>query len=133
MSYTSNNYFKHGSWNVICDVCGVRYKSNEVRKRWDGLIVCQQDWEPDHPQKYLRVQSDPKQVPFIRTEPEDVFIDVCTPWTSAGMADFGTADCMRAGQQVSIELLINLFPQDASAIAGIATTGLAITGVHVYE
>lgn len=99
MSYASNNYFKHGSWNVICDVCGVRYKADEVKKRWDGLIVCPEDWETDHPQKYLRVQSDPKQVPFIRTEPTDTFITVCYITGLSAYADLATADCSRADYQ----------------------------------
>jgi hypothetical protein len=97
MSYASNNYFKHGSWNIICDVCGVRYKSDEVRKRWDGLIVCQNDWEADHPQKYLRVQSDPKQVPFIRHEPQDTFVEICFLDTKSGYAGLAAAGCAQAG------------------------------------
>lgn len=76
MSYVNNNYFKHGSWNVICDVCGVRHKADQVRKRWDGLIVCAEDWEADHPQKFLRVRSDPKPVRFVRSEPSDTFADI---------------------------------------------------------
>jgi hypothetical protein len=75
MSYINNNYFKRGSWNVICDVCGVRHKADQVRKRWDGLMVCAEDWETDHPQKFLRVRSDPKPVPFVRSEPADTFAD----------------------------------------------------------
>ena len=84
MSYSNNNYFKKGSYNIICDVCGVRSKANEVRKRWDGLIVCAKDWEPDHPQKYLRVPSDPKQVPFVRSEPQDTFVNICFVDTKSG-------------------------------------------------
>lgn len=86
MTYANNNYYKPGSWNVICDVCGIRHKADEVRKRWDGLLVCKNDWEPDHPQKYLRVRDDPKQVPFIRPEPADTFTEVIYPdaWEDFG-------------------------------------------------
>jgi hypothetical protein len=85
-------------WNVICDVCGTEFKSGQVRKRWDGLVVCDADFELDHPQKYIRVHSDPVPVPaeLIRQEPEDVFIFVCTRYTQQGLADIGTADCMQA-------------------------------------
>jgi hypothetical protein len=96
MSYQNDNYYKPGSWNVICDVCGVRFKSHEVKKRWDGLIVCKDDWETDHPQKFIKTRADPKQVPFIRQEPPDQFIAVCTVITSQGRADMGTADCAQA-------------------------------------
>lgn len=86
MTYASNNYYKKGSWNVICDVCGKRHKSTDVRKRWDDLIVCKEDWEPDHPQKFLRVNADGKQVPFIRREPETSSTSVYYPdaWTDFG-------------------------------------------------
>ena len=92
--------YKPYQWNVVCDVCGVEFKSGEVRKRWDGLVVCVDDFELDHPQKYIRVHSDPIPVPadLIRTEPEDVFIVVCTRYTSQGIAGVGVAGCMIAGQ-----------------------------------
>lgn len=115
MSYASNNYFKHGSYNVICDICGVKYKADEVRKRWDGLIVCKEDWEPDHPQKYLRVQSDPKQVPFIRSEPEDEFVDVCWAYEICAYADLATADCARA-DDIRLTYAVALATKNAGAI-----------------
>lgn len=96
MSYVSNNYFKSGSWNVICDVCGVRYKADEVKKRWDGLIVCAEDWEADHPQKYLRVRGDPRPAAFVRNEPADTFINVCYASGRSAYAGLATADCSQA-------------------------------------
>lgn len=32
-----------------CDVCGFQYKMRDLRKRWDGLIVCKWDYEEKHP------------------------------------------------------------------------------------
>ena len=96
MSYGNNNYYKKGSWNVICDVCGVRHKIEEMRKRWDGLIVCNKDWEPDHPQKYLRVFADGQPVAPIRNEPEDQFVNVCWIYETVAYADISTADCALA-------------------------------------
>ena len=89
------NYFKSGQWNVICDVCGWEFKSGEIKKRWDGLMVCSKDFERDHPQKYLKVRETGIAVPFIR-EPNDVYLNVCNIITSSAYADMGTADCMRA-------------------------------------
>ena len=87
-------------WNTICDVCGFDFKSAQVRKRWDGLIVCEDDFEFDHPQKYLKVQPDGLPVPsdYIRAEPEDQFIKVCTPYTRQGIAGIGVAGCMISGK-----------------------------------
>lgn len=96
------NWFKSGSWNCICDVCGFKFKSDAIRKRWDGLMVCDKDYETDHPQKHIRIRETGIAVPFIR-EPNDVFLEdipppgLCTIATSSGYAGKGTAGCMQAG------------------------------------
>ncbi len=90
-------YFKSGSYNGICDVCGFKFKFTELRKRWDGLIVCNKDFENDHPQKYIRVRESGLAVPEARPRPEDVFIGpTCTLWGASGYADIAEADCARA-------------------------------------
>ena len=38
-------YYIPGSWNVICDSCGKKIKASEAKQRWDGLIVCPEDFE----------------------------------------------------------------------------------------
>lgn len=65
-----------GKWIVICDVCGFKKLNTEVRKRWDGLIVCQEDFETRHPQEFIRPRPDDQSVPFTRPEPADTFVDV---------------------------------------------------------
>lgn len=69
----SKNYAKKGDWNVICDVCGLKMKASEVRKRWDGMYVCKDDWEPRHQQDFIKgpVGSEGS-VPFTRPEGTDV-------------------------------------------------------------
>lgn len=89
-------YFKHGSWNAVCDVCGFQFKAYQIKKRWDGLMVCSEDYETDHPQKYIRVQEDGKPTPWSRPEPTDSFVLVCDYVTKQGRADMGTADCAQA-------------------------------------
>lgn len=93
-----------GSHWFICDVCGQKYRSTEKRKRWDGLIVCPADNEADHPQKYIRVESDGQAVPDPRPRPEDVFAlpIYCTPVTRTAAADDGTADCMTVDYRLNI-------------------------------
>jgi hypothetical protein len=86
-----------GSWNVICDSCGFKKKSYQVRKRWDGLIVCADTcWETDHPQKYLRVHGDVIAPPFVRPDPDPTYRTVCWLFDTAAYADLGVADCMQA-------------------------------------
>lgn len=66
--------FVAGSWNAICDVCAQKYKSSEMKKRWDGLMVCPNDWEPRHPQDFLRAVPDRQAIPWARPETPDVFV-----------------------------------------------------------
>lgn len=47
-----------GDHNVICDLSGFEVKRSDCLKRWDGLLVRRQDWEPRHPQDFLRVKPD---------------------------------------------------------------------------
>ena len=70
----SETTFKHGDWNAICDVCGFKKKASELRKRWDGRMVCEKDWEPRHPQDLIRSKPDDESVPWTRPEQEDDFI-----------------------------------------------------------
>ena len=86
-----------GTWRVICDVCGFEFPSDQVKKRWDGLITCSKDYEQKHPQLSLRAKPEKIGVPFARPEPEDVFVHTCNVITSSGYAGLGTAGCMQAG------------------------------------
>lgn len=57
-----------GGYNAICDVCGFQYKNFELKKRWDGLMVCKDDWETRHPQEFVRSRNDQHPVPYVRKE-----------------------------------------------------------------
>lgn len=64
------NTYIHGSWNVLCDVCGFKFKSCDIQKRWDGLMVCQDDWEPRHPSDFFKIPKERYPIPYTR--PDDV-------------------------------------------------------------
>lgn len=73
----SADYLKWGTWNVICDRCGVKRKADQVRKEWTGLIVCKDKcWEARHPQDFVRAVNDDQSVAFVRSEPADQFVSV---------------------------------------------------------
>ena len=61
-----------GSYNAICDVCGLKYKASALLKRWDGLMVCKWDWEPRHPQEFIRAKNDNVPLPFIRPDSDGI-------------------------------------------------------------
>jgi len=67
------NYFKSGSWNIYCDVCNKKIKSGEAKQRWDGFIVCPEDWEPRQPQDFVKARVDKISVPFARPTEQIVF------------------------------------------------------------
>jgi hypothetical protein len=66
--------YDKGDWKAICDSCGRELKASELRKRWDGFMVCAGDWEPRQPQDFVRGVADFQAPPFTRPEPADIFI-----------------------------------------------------------
>jgi len=70
------NYYVSGSWNVTCDVCSKKIKAKEAKQRWDGLIVCPDDYEERHPQDFVKARIDKITVPFTRPIPAYIFTDV---------------------------------------------------------
>jgi hypothetical protein len=36
---------------AICDICGFRYKYNQLRKNSYGMLVCPEDWEGSYDMK----------------------------------------------------------------------------------
>ena len=118
--------FDSGSWLVICDVCGREYKSNDLRLRWDGLMVCDGDWEPRQPQDFVHGVADKIVPPFTRPEPADVFAFVCTPITTQGISDYGQADCARA-DIVNIGIPVCTL-EGTQAISFQAIAGCAVAG-----
>lgn len=73
----NQNTLKWGSWNVICDRCGRKRKSDEVTEEWTHRIVCRDTClDLRNPQDFVRTHKDPQTVPFVRTEPANVFASV---------------------------------------------------------
>lgn len=69
------NHLILGNWNVLCDSCGRKFKALDLKQRWDGLMVCKEDWEMRHPSDFLRVQKEKIAVAFSRPYPyQDTFI-----------------------------------------------------------
>ncbi len=92
------NHLILGDWNVICDVCGQKYKASETKKRWDGLIVCPQDFENRNEQDFLRVRQEKISVPFARPEAEpDTFLLYCSIEGRTAIGGIGVAGCAVSG------------------------------------
>lgn len=68
-----NTYWKRGDHNGICQRCGFEFKFSELHKTWDGLWVCADDWEPRHPQDYVRGIPDNQSVRNTSPETPDTY------------------------------------------------------------
>lgn len=95
MSYKAG--WKPGRWSAICDVCGFKFHSDRLTKRWDGLMVCHKDNETRHPADLLRVTPDNPNPPWTRPENPDTFVPYCTVAGRSGFSGFAMAGCMIAG------------------------------------
>lgn len=111
-----------GNWKVACDVCGFWFPSGEMKERWDGLMVCEKDFEHRHPQTLYRYKDHPSVPDFVRKDGTNTFIFVCDFVSIQGRADWGTADCARADYLSSIDVG---FPY---AVANMAIASEAMTG-----
>lgn len=72
----NKNYYISGQWNLICDICSVKYKAGKAKHRWDGFIVCPNCYEQRHPQDFVRTKQDKISVPFSRPIPQEIFVVV---------------------------------------------------------
>lgn len=70
----TGTYYEHGSHNVQCDRSGLKVKRSECRMQWDGLLVRKEDWEPRHPQDFVRAKADNQTVRDARPEATDYFL-----------------------------------------------------------
>ena len=74
MSYIAR--YDKGDWIALCDVCGRKYKASNLKKRWDGLMCCDHDWEIRQPQDFVRGIADTQIAPWLRSEPSNSFVAV---------------------------------------------------------
>lgn len=103
------NDLKWGEWNAICDRCGHKFKSSQLRLEWTGFRVCHGPgtndcWEARHPQLSVKSVPDKQSVPWQRNEPDDVELNganinendasFCTIEQRQGIAGVGAAGCM---------------------------------------
>lgn len=65
----SPGYQKGNHW-IIDDVSGFAIRANDARKRWDNMWMESDDWEPRHPQDFVRARHD-KIAPDAPVRPDD--------------------------------------------------------------
>lgn len=78
------DFVKHGDYNVICDLCGFKYKASMCRKTWNNLYVCNPCWDPRHPQDFVTGITDDQSVPIARP-------DIDAPTSTTGQTVVATS------------------------------------------
>ena len=68
--------FVLGDSKAICDVCGFDMHHSKLRKRWDGAMVCDADFETRHPQDLIKPRSEKNNVVDPRVAPAYRFLAV---------------------------------------------------------
>lgn len=63
-----------GQWNAICDRCGFKFKSGELKKDWQGLMVCDKDFELRNQQDLIRVKAERAIPTWSRPRPVEAFL-----------------------------------------------------------
>ena len=69
-----NNRFVLGDAEAVCDVCGFQMKQSQLRKRWDGAMVCSKDFELRHPQDSLKAVPERNTIRDARIQPAPRFL-----------------------------------------------------------
>lgn len=69
-------------YKVTCDVCGFVHMRSRMKKRWDGLLVCPEDWELRHVNDFPPPipKHEGQGVPDAR--PQDPTLDATIPQTN---------------------------------------------------
>jgi hypothetical protein len=58
------DFYKHGSYNVSCSMCGRKRKYDEMERNWQGYFRCPEHNEPRQPQDFVSSTRDIMTVPY---------------------------------------------------------------------
>lgn len=65
------NTYRKGDWLAVCDSCGRVFYASALRKRWDNMMVCKDDYETRNPQDFARGIPDYQSPPWVRPKPDE--------------------------------------------------------------
>ena len=124
--------YKRNSANAICDVCGFKFKLTQLRKRWDGLWVCDQDWEMRHPMDFIRGRKESFDLPVTKPRPTDIYVNPPTLGLHIAVVNFAIVDYAIVNNTLGYDTLASEIPvlQTRSAVPGLAIIGYAIVNVN---
>src|ERR1035437_354945 len=97
------NYIK-GDWLAVCDRCGLDFLGSQLRKEWDGFMVCHDCFEVRQPQDFVRGIVDTQVPPYVRPEPQDTFVveALCDVEGSTSIPGLAIPGCSVPGKQIPV-------------------------------
>lgn len=96
------DYYLKGAWDFYCDICGLKYKSTEARRKWNGTIVCFRCWEPK-PASLTPPPIPPERpLPWARSNGPDTSGTSCTAAGSQSVFGYMQFGCFRFGLDLGI-------------------------------
>jgi hypothetical protein len=127
MTYIAGDFWR------ICDRCGFRKRSSETFRTWDGLYVCEEDFETRHPQDLVRGRRDDQNVPDPRPEPVDTIIGPLQTAISvaavAGASTINVSSSVRFTGTDAIGVMLNDGSNERHAVLSIPTsTSIQLVG-----
>lgn len=89
-------------YNANCDVCGFKHKASQLRKRWDGLMVCVKDFELRHPMDFYTTRNDAHLLPWTRSDSNGIDVGpAINPLTHTTWNNNAIAGTAVAGEAIS--------------------------------
>lgn len=132
------NHLILGNWNAICDSCGRKYKALDLKRRWDGLMVCREDFEERHPSDFLRVQKEKINVEFSRPYPaQDNYIPELLKEQNSdylGFVELASVNFTKIIQDISTgNGALNDYLFDAFALNQTVATGIPSETMYITD
>lgn len=86
MAHEANAGYQPGNHWCECQRCGFDYRASQMRKEWNGSLVCEDCYEPRHPQDFVKsVKESPSAKGIVTSE-------ISKAPTLEGGADAGDAN-----------------------------------------
>jgi len=65
---TTKTNMRSYEYNAVCDSCGFVFKNTELKQRWDGFMVCKDDWETRNIADFYQTPIDTHVLPWSRPD-----------------------------------------------------------------
>ena len=93
------DYYKDGSWNAYCSMCGRKRKADEMVRNWQGMYRCPEHDEPRQTQDFARGVPENIGVPWAQ-EPTPLMINICSINTRSAVPGVALPGCMVPGNPI---------------------------------